>query len=96
MQAWKLFFLIPQMLLRPTDVRGAEGKRIFAARMAHFDAGRWRQLLEEAAEDSVKQRALRRGRQRGIEPNAMMAQVQRKVKEGEMSRARLLLKKAWR
>ena len=43
--AWKLFLLIPRMLLQPTDERGEEGKAIFQERMRLFLRGDWLALL---------------------------------------------------
>ena len=88
--AWKLFFLIPQMLLRPTKTRGAEGKAIFAQRMAAFDAGQWDSLLTEAAIDSEQARARRAGGRKQTD-EAILSEAQRKIQQGELSRARLLL-----
>ena len=47
--AWKLFLLVPRMLLRPTDERGEAGKHVFQHRMRRFQKGEWLPLLEEAA-----------------------------------------------
>ena len=87
--AWKLFVLIPRMLLRPTDENGEIGKAIFFERMRRFQSGDWAALLHEAAADQPQRtskaldgEAARNHRREGAE---------RKVRMREISRARTLL-----
>ena len=89
-ESWKLFLLIPQMLLRPTQARGQEGKAIYAQRMAAFDAGQWGELLAEAASESDRPRGRKIDRRANSE-ELIQEQVQRKIEKGELSRARLQL-----
>eukprot|EP00973_Karenia_brevis_P005099 700396-Karenia_brevis.AAC.1 len=49
---WKLFILIPRMLLRPTEENGEDGKRIFLERYRRFQAGDWASLLQDASANS--------------------------------------------
>ena len=46
--AWKLFELVPCMLLRHSAIKGATGKKVFVARIARFLRGEWMDLLAEA------------------------------------------------
>ena len=58
---WKLFALLPRMLLRPTSPHGANGKAEFLERLRRFRAGDWASLLEEARAGAQGAKA-RRGR----------------------------------
>ena len=84
--AWKVFLLVPRMLLEPTEESGQVGKDIFAERMRKFLRGEWVMLLEECGnQDFSANREL----------NAEEAtrnkfkQAQSKVRLREISRARV-------
>ena len=47
-RAWKLFLLLPSLLLRRTRVRGGVGKEELVQRFGNLAAGRWDHLLSEA------------------------------------------------
>ena len=77
------------MLLRPTDVKGAEGKKIFRDPMTAFDARRWTDLLAEAAAEGREQLAVG---PRGADTDERRSEAaEKKIRRGELSRARLLL-----
>jgi len=77
------------MLLRPTQLQGAEGKRAFNERMALFEAGQWLQLLEEASEQACGTARVATGSDQTDE--RLNEEVLRKVRRGELSRARQML-----
>ena len=47
-RAWKLFFLLPRMLLSRTKKRGEEGKEEFFQRFRKFKTGNWTLLIRDA------------------------------------------------
>ena len=47
--SWKLFMLVPRMLLASTPKTGAEGKELLLRRAAMLQAGKWEELLHDAA-----------------------------------------------
>ncbi len=89
--AWKLFVLVPRMLLRSMSEFGQVGKKQFFERMRRFQKGDWEALLAEAAA------AAEEGRRQSWELDAEAAQemcrkdAERKVQLREISRARMLL-----
>ena len=86
--AWKLFVLAPRMLLRPTEVDGEAGKKIFFERFRRFQRGEWEALLAEAI-DAARPRAAAKDAEAARE--ALRDGSERKVKIRELSRARALL-----
>ena len=79
------------MLLRPTLEQGEAGKRIFNDRMKAFEAGHWLKLLKEAEAESIAQRVVHPGDKSEADHAQVNKQAIRKIQEGELSRARLLL-----
>ena len=49
-RAWKLFLILPRMLLHKTRRGGEAGKRNLQERIRLFDAGRWDLLLERSSQ----------------------------------------------
>ena len=56
--AWKVFLLIPRMLLGPTESQGEAGKAVFMERMRQFLRGDWQQLLRRVPAQKVGHREL--------------------------------------
>ena len=52
--AWKVFLLVPRMLLEPTEEDGQAGKDIFAERMRRFLRGEWADLLVDCGNHDLK------------------------------------------
>lgn len=88
-RAWKLFLLVPRMLLRRAPSSGAAGRAEYQRRLTAFHAGDWPTLLAEAR---GTQSAPRRP---GSLPEATMhARACAQVRRGELSRARQTLTSA--
>ena len=87
-RAWKAFTLLPFMLLRRSQGRRNVGKDELCARFDKFGAGQWGELLEEA-QNSVASSHNRIPTEDTMERRADAAL--RKVKVGEVSRARQCL-----
>lgn len=85
-RAWKLFLLVPRMLLRRTASSGAAGRAEYQRRLAAFNAGEWPALLAEA-------RAAQRPPPNMDAPSreAVRARACAQVQRGELSRARQTL-----
>ena len=87
--AWKLLILTPRMLLRPTEVGGEAGKKIFFERLRRYQQGDWAALLEE----SVQSRS--RTKSRPVDEEAARAALredaEKKVRLRELSKSRALL-----
>ena len=84
--SWKLFILIPRLLLRPTAHGGAKGKAVFQERLRRFQAGEWVELLADARGQAAEDA------DRGPRPSASPLLVaEAKVRLGEVSRARQIL-----
>ena len=47
-RAWKLFLLVPRLLLTRPRETGAAGRTALLQRFQAFEAGRWRELLDAA------------------------------------------------
>ena len=91
-RAWKLFFLLPRMLL----IRPPRGGKISPAkleeRIARFTEGRWIDLVEESAEVcAVARTAVVRKRRRHTDQDRKVAGAERLVMLGEFSYARQVL-----
>ena len=86
---WKLFILTSRRLLRPTEERDEDGKRIFLERYRRFQAGNWATFLQEASSNSV-----RSSETHISEENARLKRRQSaadKVRLCELTRARMVL-----
>ena len=80
------------MLLRPCDETGEEGKVIFHDRMRRFLNGEWEQLLQEAAAPARTQpRRKRPPDKEEVEEAKRRTQAERKIRQREITRARILL-----
>ena len=84
-RAWKLFALVPIMLLHRSRNTGFVGRSELVQRVEDFDAGRLSELLSEARREVV-----RRGEPqcKGDEKARRGAAAQRRVERGQISRAR--------
>ena len=85
--AWKLFILIPRMLLQPTEQQGDAGTVIFRERIDSFLKGDWVALLDAV---SAPQCAVRAIDGEAAERNRLK-QVEAKIRLKEISRARVHL-----
>ena len=88
-RAWKLFLLLPFMLLRRPLGRGRIGKSELTRRFDSFGAGRWDELLKEAEAESSHSGTARVPRETTAEQNAKMAC--QKIRLGEVSRLKQCL-----
>ena len=96
-RAWKLFLLLPRMLLHRKARGGAIPKHKLEERFAWFLAGRWLDLLESArrTEEQAQQSSVRRRRRHSSDDLAKRAErAVTLVKMGEVSRARQALEGA--
>ena len=87
--AWKLFLLLPFMLLRRPLGRRRNAKSELARRFDSFAAGRWDELLKEAEAESSHNGTARVSREMTAEQKAKMAC--QKIPLGEVSRTRQCL-----
>ena len=97
MRAWKLFLLLPRMLLHRKARGGAIPKHKLEERFAWFVAGRWLDLLESArrTEEQAQQSSVRRRRRHSTDDLAKRAErAVTLVQMGEVSRARQALEGA--
>ena len=88
-RAWKLFLLVPRLLLARPDQSGATGKAVLLQRITDFEAGRWPSLLRAARHANTQP------------PHTTAAQPERtreracaQVRRGQLSRARQTLTSA--
>ena len=93
-RAWKLFMLIPRMLLSHTGTRGNESRRTLEERMARFRAGEWLQLLQEnRSTPGVKGRRPRTSNAEDVSKEQLEEACSR-VRLGEVTYARQALTSA--
>ena len=89
-RAWKLFLLLPFMLLRRPMGRGRMGKsELMMKRFDSFAAGKWDELLKEAETETSHSSTAGVPREMSIEQRAKMAC--QKTRMGEISWARQCL-----
>jgi hypothetical protein len=90
-QGWKLLYALPVMLLRPTKHGNAQGKREWARRFDWFGAGRWQELIAEAADSAVGRKPRIMAGSEGPRPangtDPGVRQAERLVSVGELSKA---------
>ena len=83
-RAWKLFGMVPIMLLRRTKHSGTIGRDELAQRVEDFNRGRWTDFLPE-----VQQSDLRSGYTECVDDQVRRgAAAMRRVQRGQVSRAR--------
>ena len=83
-RAWKLFGMVPIMLLRRTKHSGTVGRDEFAQRVEDFNSGRWTDFLPE-----VQQSDQRSGNTECVDDQVRRgAAAMRRVQRGQVSRAR--------
>ncbi len=85
-RAWKLFLLLPRMLLSRTKVKGEEGKSEFLARVRLFHRGEWVKLVQQARLPKRKKKAQRGDRV--TEVDAKLRAAEKRARLGELSHAR--------
>ena len=84
--SWKLFLLIPRLLLRPSGKVGKAGKAAFLDRARRFEAGEWTSLLHESRGEAPTPST-----QPAAAERPATARADALVRLGEVSRARLAL-----
>ena len=85
-RAWKLFLLLPRMLLSRTKRRDEDGKAEFFARFRAFQRGDWLKLVEQARLPKRKKQAQRVGQ--GVDAQAKLRAAEQRARWGELSHAR--------
>jgi len=80
--AWKLFLLLPRLLLHSTRRGGDAGARDLRRRISLFDAGQWDQLLEESHRATPQ-----RGSREANEETVKLAKALHLIEQGELSHA---------
>ena len=96
-RGWKLFFLLPRMLLHKKPRGGAIPRQKLEERFVRFVSGRWLDLVESAqqAEEQAHQSSVRRRRRQSTDDLAKRAErAVSLVQMGEVSRARQALEGA--
>ena len=88
-RAWKLFLLVPRLLLARPHETGAAGRAALLERIRAFETGCWRELLEAAP--SPEQRLQRSA---GTDAERMRERACAQVRRGQLSRARQTLTSA--
>ena len=83
-RAWKLFALVPIMILHRPRNTGSVGRSELAQRVEDFVAGRWSELLTEARREVVRSGE---PQCKGDEKARRGAAAQRRVERGQISRA---------
>ena len=86
-RAWKLFFLLPRMLLTRPPRGGKISPAKLEERIARFTEGRWIDLVEESAEAcAVARTAVVRKRRRHTDQDRKVAGAERLVMLGELDK----------
>ena len=94
-RAWKLFFLLPRMLLARPLRGGKISPKKLGGRMQRFSEGRWVELVAESEEACLVARtAAVRKRRRGSDQDRKAARAESLVMVGELSSARQVLESA--
>ena len=84
-RAWKLFLLLPRMLLSRTKYQGEDGKAEFFSRFRAFKRGDWMTLVQQARRPKRKKQAQRTG----VDPvQAKLRAAEQRARLGEISHAR--------
>jgi len=87
-RAWKLFLLVPRLVLTRPRETGAFGRAALLQRIQAFEAGHWRELLKAA------QPLERRSPRSTTDVERMRERACAQVRRGELSRARQTLTSA--
>ena len=91
-RAWKLFFLLPRMLLTRPPRGGKISPRKLEERIARFTEGRWIDLVEESVEVcAVARTVVVRKRRHHTDQDRKVARAERLVMLGELSSAKQVL-----
>ena len=83
-RAWKLFLLLPRMLLTRTRMKGEDGKNEFFSRIRAFHRGDWLTLVQQARLPKRKKKAQRAG----LDVDAKLRAAEQRARWGELSHAR--------
>ena len=87
-RAWKLFGLIPVMLLHRPQGCGSVGKQELAERANKFGRGQWRELLASSQEVPKKIHRPRTSRTSSLNRNDEVVPACNRVQQRQVSRAR--------
>ncbi|CAE7853260.1 unnamed protein product, partial [Symbiodinium necroappetens] len=87
-RAWKLFLLLPRLLLARSAQTGADGRAALMRRIELFRQGRFDELHAQSAAEHEQAHPRRRG---GDNEEARAAAACAKVRRGQLSRARQML-----
>ena len=83
-RAWKLFLLLPRMLLSRTKYKGEDGKAEFFDRFRAFQRGEWVKLVQQARLPKRKKQAQRVG----VDVQEKLRAAEQRARLGELSHAR--------
>ena len=90
-RAWKLFLLVPRMLLTRATQQGSQGRAELLSRAAAFQRGEWTQLIRSARPSRQRSSA----HKQELPPDEVSERKRHnacaKVRQGELSRARQVL-----
>ena len=92
--AWKLFLLIPRLLLQPVDRGGQSGRKEIEKRYVMFMEERWHELYLSSKSSSPLPSGEVEELQSDPLPAKLIQSVRSKIKDGEISRAANLLTSA--
>ena len=95
-RGWKLFLLLPRVLLARKPRRGSISREKLTSRFSPFSQGKWTELIrasEQGAEDASTARC-RRSRRRSVDAEGRAARAQMLVQLGELSGGRQALEAA--
>ena len=94
-RGWKLFFLIPRMLLSRLPRGGLIPRKKLESRFAALAAGHWIELIDASCEmcRKTKEAMVRRSRRQGS-TDMEVARAEKLAKMGELSAARQVLESA--
>ena len=87
-RAWKLFLLLPRMLLSRTRSKGDDGKSEFFDRFRAFHRGDWVKLVQQARLPKRKKKAAHSGAGPGGMAEARLRAAEQRARLGEISHAR--------
>ena len=93
-RAWKLFLLVPRLLLARPPASGSVGKAALLKRVEDFRAGRWSALLQAARATGVSSSGSRPPEDAASRAVRARERACAQVRRGELSRARQTLTSA--
>ena len=90
LRAWKLFFLLPRLLLTPSQQTGPQGRSCLLRRFELFRLGEWRELHRQSRLAQVPPPPVKRPNDTAHE-DSRASKACALVRRGELSRARQVL-----